>query len=663
VLEGSDVTVGVGRAVVVAVGQHTRFGAMATAMQVSAARKSPLDARLSRLLAMAGPAFLAGGAVTGVAVFAYGSLPAIEAITLGVSTALATIPTAPQVVAAVGQTAAATRLAQQQTLVRRLNGIEALGRVDVACIDKTGTLTEGHLSLCLVADLDDEEGWPKRLATDFLHVLRIAGLASPHPDHLHASLHPTDHAVVHAAHEAGLADELRMLREAEAPFDAVRGFHGALVGGRVCIKGAPERIAPRCTRIAGKLLDDAGRQRLLDRADHLARRGLRVLLVAEGPGHAAPHDPSELDVVGFLGLTDRLRPSAPATIARCQEAGVRVLMITGDHLETARTIGRRAGLYHDNGHEAVTAAELLHLPPADLDVRMNHVAIVARATPADKVKIIESLHRMGHVVAMAGDGINDAPALHHADVGIAMGRSGTEAAQQAADVVLAEDDLAQLAEALIEGRGLWRNMRHALGLVVGGNAAEMSLVTAAASTGLGAPLTPVQVLLAALMTDGLPPLATAKQSPGHFKLSLLTREGLPALDSHLRRDVVRHALATGVPTLGAYGWMHAIAGPVEASAVAFASLIGTQLAQTLEAGKSQGLRSRVVLRTVGGTAAALGLGLGVPPLREFFGLVAPSALGWGAVAASSVLAAAISRGVGVVGAAYSRESQSAPRAP
>jgi magnesium-transporting ATPase (P-type) len=655
-LEGSDVIIGTGRAVVVAVGQHTRLGAMALAMNVSAERTGPLDARLARVLSVALPAFLAGGAVTGVAVLAYGSLPVLEGISLGITSALATVPAGLPVAAGIGQSAAAGRLARHHTLTRRLNGIEALGRVDIACIDKTGTMTEGHLSLCLVARLEEEEGWPARLAADFLHVLRIGGLACPHPDHVHSSLHPMDRAVVHAAHEAGLGDELRMLREAEAPFDAARGFHGALVGGRVCIKGAPERIVSRCTRIRGKLLDEESRRELLERADELAARGLRILLVAEGPGHASPHDPTELDVVGFLGLTDRLRPSVPATVTRCQEAGVRVMMITGDHLETARAIGRRAGLYHEDSHEAITAAELLELPAADLDERLKQVAIVARATPDDKVKIIDSLHRCGHTVAMTGDGINDAPALRRADVGLAMGRSGTEAAQQAAAVVLSEDDFAQLAEALVEGRGLWRNMRHALGLVVGGNAAEMSLYAAAACVGLGAPLSPAQVLLVGLMTDSLPPLATAMQGPGHFKLSLLTREGVPGLDgSHLRRDLVRHALATGVPTLGAYGWMHAVAGPAEAGAVAFASLIGTQLAQALSAGKAQGLRSPIVLASVGASLAALGLILGVPPLREFFGLAAPSALGWGAAAASSVAAVPISRGLSIVSASNWKE--------
>lgn len=652
VLEGSDVIVGAGRAVVVAVGRHTRLGAAAVAMNVGAERTSPLDTRLKRVLDVALPACLAGSAVTGVAVFIYGSLPIVEAVTLGLTTALATIPTGLPLAAGAGQGAAAARLARHNALVRRLNGVEALGRVDIACVDKTGTLTEGHLSVSLVAHLEGEEAWPAPLAADFLHVLRVGGLASLHPDHLHPTLHATDAAVVQAAHEAGLGDELRVLRDAEAPFDAARGFHGALVGGRLCIKGAPERIAPRCIRIRGRLLDEAGRKELLDRASQLAGRGLRMLLVAEGPADAPPHDPVELNVVGFLGLTDRLHSSVPPALARCREAGIRVMMITGDHLATACKIGHRAGLYRDGCDEAVTAAELLELPPALLDDRLERVAIVARATPQDKVRIIEGLHRRGHTVAMAGDGINDAPALRQADVGVAMGRSGTEAAQQAAAVVLADDDFAQLAETLVEGRSLWRNMRHAMGLSLGGNAAELGLYAGIACTGLGPVLSPAQVVLVGLMTDTLLPLAHATGRPQQRQLTQLTREGVSGLEAHLAADLVRHGLATGVPTLAAYWWMHAAVGPVEAGAVAFATLIGTQLAQGLDAGKGQGFLTPSVLAAVGGSVAVLGLAFGVPPVRDFFGLVAPSALGWGAAGAASVTAIAISRGMEAAGDLY-----------
>jgi magnesium-transporting ATPase (P-type) len=571
-------------------------------------------------------------------------------ITLGVTTALSTIPEGLPILAGVGQAAVSRRLAQRNVLVRRLAGIEALGRVDVACTDKTGTLTEGRLAVCLIADLAQEINVPAELSAEFLHILRIGGLASPHPDDPHAALHATDMAVIRAAGAAGLGEELRVARKAESPFDSARGFHAARVRGRLVIKGAPERIVPRCIAVQGREgpLDDTGRRAWLDRAHQLAERGLRMLMVAEGPAHGSPNDPQGLTALGFLGMSDPLRANAAGAVARCQQAGIRVLMLTGDHLGTARTIARQAGLIHDGFDEVITASELHDLPADLLDQRLQRIAVIARATPVDKVRIIESLRRQGHTVAMTGDGVNDAPAVRLADVGVAMGRTGTEAARQAADVVLADDEFAQLAEALVEGRSFWRNMRHALGLLLGGNAGEMGLYVGVTCAGFGAPLNPTQILLVSLITDALPSLAIAMRSPQQRNLSRLAREGLAGLDASLPSDTLRRSLSTGLPTLAAYFWARTTVGPAEAGAVGFASIICSQLAQTLDAGHSQGMLSRSVVGAVGGSLAALGVALGVPPVRDFLGLVAPSATGWGAVAASSAAAVVLSRTVGAV---------------
>jgi len=648
VLEGSDVVAGTGQAVVVAVGRHTRLGATAAALNFERLEESPLGARLTRVLRIALPVSLAGGAIATLAGLTHASAPIAELLTLGVTTALSAIPEGLPLLAGVGQAAVARRLAEHNVVVRRLAGIEALGRVDVACSDKTGTLTEGRLSVTLLADGDTEAGFPGVLDASHHAVLRAAALASPHPDGLHSATHPTDAAVLNAVEAAGLGEDARTTRDAEVPFDSARAFYVSVVRGRFWVKGAPERVLARCAfaREGGKdrVLDEGLRQAWLARVAALGERGLRVLLVAEGPAHGPPGNPTGLTALGFLGIRDPLRPGVPEAVARCQSAGVRIIMLTGDHPATARAIAGEAGLLVDGG-AVVTAAELTRLSNEDLDRRIEHVAVIARAAPLDKLRIVESLRRRGHAVAMTGDGVNDAPSLRLADVGVAMGRGGTEVARQAADVVLADDNFASLVQALVEGRGFWRNMRTGLGLLVGGNAGELGMIVGASLLGYGSPLTAPQILMVNLITDILPSLAILLQKPPHHELEALAREGVTALDIGLRRDAIHRGLATGVPSLAAFLLAHASGGPQHARAVGFASVITTQLAQTLDAGQVQGFLSTPVIGAVGGSLALLATTYALPPVRSLFNLVLPGPMGWGYVGAASAGAVVLSRAI------------------
>ena len=247
-------------------------------------------------------------------------------------------------------------------------------------------------------------------------------------------------------------------------------------------------------------------------------RGLRTLLIAEGSPQTAIDDPQELRALGFVGIADPLRPTVHGAVGRCRAAGVRVVMITGDHPATARAIAQEAGLA-DGAGDLLTGDELAELDDEVLDQRLERATVIARATPLDKLRIIRGLRRRGHTVAMTGDGVNDAPALRLADVGVAMGRGGTEVARQAADVVLADDDFATLVEALVEGRGFWRNMRRALGLLLGGNAGELGLIVGTSVLGFTSPLNTRQILVVNLITDALPALSVALQQPEHRNLA------------------------------------------------------------------------------------------------------------------------------------------------
>ncbi len=412
VLEGSDVVVGTGRAVAVAVGRDTRMGATAAALAGEEPRPSPLTARLNLMLRRVLPLVAAGGAI----VFASGLLRGralLPQLAIGASIAIAAVPEGLPLLAKIGEAAVARRLAGRRALVRHLSAVEALGRVDVACADKTGTLTEGRLALRLVADADG--GWtsPPSCRAGSRRVLLTAALAGPHPDASDAFRDPTDAVVSEAARDAGLGDELRAERESELPFDSARGFHATLVEGRLCAEGAAEALVPRCDRVCRdgdeRPLDEAGKRELLAEARHLSERGLRVLMVAEGSPDAALDDPHGLVALGFLGISDPLRPAVPEAVRRCHDAGVRVIMLTGDHPSTARAIAREAGL--PSGERALTGSEIAELDDDELDQRLERATVVARVTPLDKLRIVESLQRQGHVVAMTGDGVNDAPAL------------------------------------------------------------------------------------------------------------------------------------------------------------------------------------------------------------------------------------------------------------
>jgi cation-transporting ATPase I len=646
VLEGSDITAGTGSAVVVAVGRHTRLGAIAAALaSEEPQRQSPLTTRLNHLLRRVLPVAVAGGGV----VAASGLLrrqPLVPQLALGATVALTAVPEGLTLLAALGEAAVARRLAGRNALVHRPSAVEALGQVDVVCADKTGTLTEGRLALGVVADLDREASLPAVLPTDLRHVLLTAALAGPHPDATDATADPTDVVVARAAEEVGLGAELRVERGATFAFRAARSFHASVAGGRLCVEGAAEVLAPRCTRVhrAGeeRPLDAAGRRELLARAKQLGERGLRVLMVAEGAPEISVDDPHGLIALGFLGIRDPLRPGVPAAVRRCHDAGIRVIMLTGDHPATARVIAHEAGLRGDDS-EVLTGAEIADLRDAELDDRLERTTVIARATPLDKLRIVESLQRRGHVVAMTGDGVNDAPALRVANVGVAMGRGGTEVARQAADLVLADDDFSTLVEALVEGRSFWRNLRSALGLLLGGNLAELGLAVGGSVLGAASPLTGHQFLAVNLLTDVLPALAVVLQQPEHHDLAALAREGSSSLETPLRNEILRRATATAVPSLAAFLIALRSGGLPLARTTAFASIVATQLAQTFDVGGDEAGLTRSVRGVAIGSAGVLLATLTMQPLRGFLDLTRLTPLTWSLVGAGTLSAVMLGR--------------------
>ena len=629
VLEGSDVTVGHGIAVVVAVGRKTRLGSIALAVAQDEDSKTPLNNRLAKLLQQ----FLPIAGVAGLIVFGSGVLRGREVmaeLVFAATLALSAVPEGLPLLAGVAEVAVARRLSGRKALLRRLAAVEALGRVDVACTDKTGTLTQGRLVLALVTTRDrtallDTVEVPQ-LSPKLREVVISAALASPHPDASHAAAHQTDVAVLDGAERLGYGEEISELRVEELPFDPTRAFHVSRLGGSIVVKGAPEAVATMCIyerRENGDVyLDDIARESLLLEASQIASRGMRVLMVATGPQSSSLDDPDELTFLGFIGIRDPLKEGVPEAIERCKNAGIRTIILTGDHPETARAIAQEAGLDTESS-EVLTGLVISSLSESELDERMKTVTVVARVTPLDKQRIVQSLQRMGHTVAMTGDGVNDAPALRLADVGVAMGLRGTDVARQAADMVLEDDNFATLVEALVEGRGFWQNIRRTLALLLGGILGELGFVAIASAIGMPPALNTRQILAMNLMTFGLPTLAVALQEPEHRNLAGLAREGTIALEKPLRRDVLRRAAATVCPSLGAFA-LALPGGLVQAQTVAFGTAIGSQLTQTLDSGLVETGLTKSVMGAVATSCGLLVASVLIPGGRTLLSLAIPS---------------------------------------
>jgi magnesium-transporting ATPase (P-type) len=430
----------------------------------------------------------------------------------------------------------------------------------------------------------------------------------------------------------------------ELPFDPRRGYHATWAEGRVYLKGAPETLLPRCRslRVRGGIapLDGAAQDRLHALIRRLAERGMRLLLVAEGetpPGR----DPDELVVLGLLGIGDVARTTAAHAIAGFHEAGIRVIMVTGDHPMTARAVASDIGLEPGPGG-LISGPEIDELDLDELGRRLERTRVIARATPLDKLRIVQALQRRGHAVAMTGDGANDGPALRAADVGIAIGQ-GTEVARQAADLVLIEADFAVLLDAMVEGRSYWRNVRRSAGLLLGGNLGEiLSLAGPIVAVGTP-PLSTRQMLGVNLITDVLPALVIATQPPEHRRLHQLAREGERAVEQRLRVEILRRALSVAIPTMGAYILARGMQGGLVPSGVAFSTLVTSQLAHTLDSAWVEGTVNWPVVSAVLGSGALLALAAIFPRVGILMEMTRPRAIDTGLIAGATVVSVVLNR--------------------
>jgi cation-transporting ATPase I len=640
--EGTVIAVGEATAVVIAVGNHTEAGRSLAA--AAAPPPSGVERRLSHLTNLTVPVTLGAGAVaTGLGLL--WRRPPSDAIGSGVSLMVAAVPEGLPALATLAQVASARRLASRNALVRNPRAVEALGRVNQVCFDKTGTLTEGKVSLATVSSGLDEQALGSITATA-VEVLAAARRATPASNGNGTLPHATDRAVVEAAERAGLGDEATgWERIDDLPFESTRSMHAVL--GRhgrsrsVAVKGAPETVLPLCVawkHDGGEQALDIESLRLLEEhIESMGRRGLRVLAVATAPAVSGARlveasNLPPLTLVGFVAFADLVRPTAAAAVATLVEAGVHVSMITGDHPSTAEAIAAELGML--NGGRVLTGFELDALDDDDLDDVIDDVAVFARVTPLQKVRIVASHQRLGHSVAMTGDGANDAAAIRLADAGIALGGRGTDAARSAADVVVTDDRIETIVDAVVEGRAMWESVRSAVAILVGGNLGEIGFTLVGTAMGGTAPLNPRQLLLVNLLTDMAPALAIAMREPPDRSPETLLHAGPDSsLGMALTRDIAIRAGATASGATGAWAFARFTGTPARARTIGLAALVGTQLGQTLVVGGT----SPVVL---GATAVSIGILIGVvqtPGLSRFFGCRPLGPVGWStAIAASAV---------------------------
>jgi Ca2+-transporting ATPase len=605
VFSGTAVTYGRGKAVVVETAMDTELGQVARMVASVESGPTPLQRnldRVGRVLALAGLAVVAVvvalGLMRGQSFF--------EILLFGIALAVAVVPEALPAVVTISLALGVRRMVKRHALIRRLPAVETLGSVSVICSDKTGTLTKDEMTVRRIwvdgktyeitgAGYAPEGEIRPQPGRGVLWLLEAAVLASDarlvhsekSGDTWEVKGDPTEGALIVAAAKAGLEKEDldgRMPRVDEIPFTSeskrMTTIHETESGTVAFAKGAPEVLLPSCTRRLTEEgdvpLDQAGREEVLGVVRAMAGEALRVLAVACRPDATHDNAEGEMVLLGLVGMIDPPRPEAKEAIRTAESAGIKPVMITGDHPDTAQAIARELGILKEG--RAVTGGELEAMGDEELEREVERIEVYARVSPAHKLRVVTALQKQGHSVAMTGDGVNDAPALKKADIGIAMGITGTDVTKEAAAMTLTDDNFASIVAAVEEGREVFENIKKYLMFLLSSNVGEIGLMTAASLAGLPMPLSAVQILYVNLATDGLPALALAVDPP---EPDLMKRPPRNPNTGIFTRPVVMLMLIGGVwsalVNLGLFIWALRSGRSLEhAMALTFLTLVGIQ---------------------------------------------------------------------------------------
>jgi Ca2+-transporting ATPase len=603
---GTAVTYGRGRAVVVATAMETEFGRIARMLQTIETGRTPLQENLDKVgTVLARAALVIVGLIVAVGVFR--GQPFVEMLVFGIALAVAVVPEALPAVVTISLAIGVQRMVKRNALMRRLSAVETLGSTSIICSDKTGTLTRDEMTarkIFVAGQMLNVSGAGYEPRGEFSSdgdtiqpseplrlLLRAAALASDahifqHEEdgRWHVRGDPTEGALVVAADKAGLRKtslDLEFPRVDEIPFTSetkrMTTLHEGPDGVVAYSKGAPEVVIASCERqLNGRgegPLDAAAKAKVLEAARGMASEALRVLAVAAKQGATREDAEQGMTFLGLVGMIDPPRSEAKAAIEKCAQAGIKAVMITGDHPLTAQAVARELGLLTTG--RVVTGAELEDMGDEEFESEVENIEVYARVSPAHKLRVVTALQKRGHIAAMTGDGVNDAPALKKADIGIAMGITGTDVTKEAAAMTLTDDNFASIVAAVEEGRGIFGNIKKYLMYLLSSNIGEIVLMTAATLLGMPLPLTAVQILYVNLATDGLPALALAVDPP---EPDLMRRRPRNPRTGIFTRPVVALMMVggiwSGVANLALFAWAMASGrSSEEAMTMTFVSLV------------------------------------------------------------------------------------------
>lgn len=522
VFSGCSITYGTATAVVTATGMDTEMGRIANLLEGEGEGQTPLQRKLSELGRLLGVVAIAACAVIFVVGLA-NEIPPLEIFMTAVSLAVSAIPEGLPAIVTVVLSIGVQRMVKKNALIRRLPAVETLGGASIICSDKTGTLTQNRMTLTRAyadgADAPEaigtENGEAVRRLLAYATLCCDGSVIFGKSGETHVG-DPTETAIVVAAYKNGMAKEALSTahpRIGELPFDSDRKLMSTVnrIDGKtvVIVKGAFDMMASRCVK--GDL--DTARRIV----DEMSADALRVLAVAYKEVEELPETltsevlESELTLLGLVGMIDPPRPEAKDAVALCRRAGIKPVMITGDHVITASAIARELGIMRD-GDRAITGAELDAMNDTEFDAVIESISVYARVSPENKIRIVKAWQRKGQVVSMTGDGVNDAPALKAADIGCAMGITGTDVAKSAADMTLTDDNFSTIVEAVKEGRGIYANIKKVVGFLLGTNIGEVITVFAAMLLWHASPLLSMHLLMINLVTDSLPAIALGMEA-------------------------------------------------------------------------------------------------------------------------------------------------------